>query len=114
MKSRMRRGENIALIPGGFQEATMFEYNRHTVYIKRRKVRALAFASTPQPAGRMRVPLCADPAPLAQGFIKYALQHGYRVYPCYTFGEERTYYSISVLDCACGRGGPGMRGGGGG
>jgi len=69
MKSRMRRGENIALIPGGFQEATMFEYNRHTVYIKRRK-----------------------------GFIKYALQHGYRVYPCYTFGEERTYYSISGLN----------------
>lgn len=31
-----------------------------------------------------------------QGFIKYALQHGYKVYPCYTFGEERTYFNIAV------------------
>lgn len=38
MKARMRRGENLALIPGGFQEATIYEYSKHRVYVKRRKV----------------------------------------------------------------------------
>mmetsp|Transcript_19297 Transcript_19297/g.53799 ORF Transcript_19297/g.53799 Transcript_19297/m.53799 type:complete len:114 (+) Transcript_19297:940-1281(+) len=65
MKSKMRRNENIALLPGGFQEATLYTYGKHLVYIKRRK-----------------------------GFIKYALQYGYKVYPCYTFGEERTYLQL--------------------
>ena len=38
----------MALLPGGFQEATLFARNRHRVYINQRK-----------------------------GFIKYALRHGY-------------------------------------
>mmetsp|Transcript_25758 Transcript_25758/g.45879 ORF Transcript_25758/g.45879 Transcript_25758/m.45879 type:complete len:251 (-) Transcript_25758:539-1291(-) len=67
MKTRMKTGENIALIPGGFQEATTYQYGKHRAYLTRRK-----------------------------GFIKYALQHGYRVYPVWTFGEERTYYSVAV------------------
>jgi 1-acyl-sn-glycerol-3-phosphate acyltransferase len=29
-----------------------------------------------------------------QGFVKYALQHGYKIYPCYTFGEEKTYWQL--------------------
>lgn len=38
MKSKMRRNENIALLPGGFQEATLYQYGKHIVYIKKRKV----------------------------------------------------------------------------
>ena len=29
------------------------------------------------------------------GFIKYALQYGYRVMPCYCFGEELTYWQLN-------------------
>ena len=42
--------ENIALIPGGFEEATLFARDKHRVYLRRRA-----------------------------GFIKYALRHGYVV-----------------------------------
>ena len=66
MIARMKKGENLALLPGGFEEATIFAYGKHRVYIKRRA-----------------------------GFIKYALQHGYKILPTYTFGEEYTYYNIS-------------------
>lgn len=31
------------------------------------------------------------------GWIKYALQHGYKIYPCYTFGEELTYWNWGGL-----------------
>lgn len=63
---RMKTSQNLALLPGGFQEATLFQYGHHRVYIKHRA-----------------------------GFIKYALQHGYKLYPAYTFGEEHTYHAAS-------------------
>ena len=31
------------------------------------------------------------------GFIKYALQHGYRLVVGYTFGESDLYYSLNVV-----------------
>jgi len=62
----MGKGENLALLPGGFEEATFYQRGVHRVFIKNRK-----------------------------GFIKYALQHGYAVHPVYTFGEERTYSALS-------------------
>lgn len=65
MISSMARNENIGFLPGGFEEATLFENGKHVVYIQNRK-----------------------------GFMKYALQHGYKVYPVYTFGEEMTYTTI--------------------
>ena len=37
---------------------------------------------------------------LLQGFIKFALQHGYAVHPVYTFGEERTYWAFTPLRAA--------------
>lgn len=64
----MTEGENIALLPGGFEEATHYRFGVHRVFIKNRK-----------------------------GFIKYALQHGYSIHPVYTFGEERTYWAFSWL-----------------
>ncbi|OQS06578.1 diacylglycerol acyltransferase [Thraustotheca clavata] len=57
----MKQNKNIAFIPGGFEEATLFEYGVHCLYLKKRF-----------------------------GFIKLALMHGYQVVPVYSFGEEFT------------------------
>lgn len=61
----MKKGQNIGFVPGGFEEATLYARGKHRVYLKQRF-----------------------------GFIKLALQHGYKVYPAYTFGEELTYTSF--------------------
>jgi hypothetical protein len=60
----MRRGEPMAVIPGGFEEATITHSGKHRVYIKKRR-----------------------------GFVKYALQFGYALVPCYCFGENETYWN---------------------
>ena len=57
----------LALIPGGFEEATFYLRGRHRIYIKKRK-----------------------------GFIKYALQFGYKIMPSYVFGEELSYWQLDV------------------
>lgn len=64
----MRRGQNLSLLPGGFEEATIFERGKHRVFLKKRF-----------------------------GFIKIALQHGYDVHPVYTFGEEYTFHTFPYL-----------------
>ncbi|KAG6610113.1 Diacylglycerol O-acyltransferase 2 [Phytophthora cinnamomi] len=64
----MATGQNVCLIPGGFEEATLYERGKHRVFIKKRF-----------------------------GFIKLALQHGYKVHPAYTFGEEYAYYTFPYL-----------------
>jgi len=64
----MESGENIALTPGGFQDAVAFRYGEESTVLKSRK-----------------------------GFIKYCLQYGYRVHPVYTFGESTTYYAFTGL-----------------
>ncbi|KAG7397756.1 hypothetical protein PHYBOEH_000210 [Phytophthora boehmeriae] len=68
MQSIMRTGQNLCLLPGGFEEATLFQRGKHRVYIKNRF-----------------------------GFVKLALQHGYDIYPAYTFGEEFTYHAFPYL-----------------
>lgn len=35
--SRMKNEDNIAVIPGGFEEATVYEYEKNVVYIMKRK-----------------------------------------------------------------------------
>ncbi|KAG3111680.1 hypothetical protein PI124_g9088 [Phytophthora idaei] len=64
----MPTGQNICLIPGGFEEATLYERGKHRVFIKKRF-----------------------------GFIKLALQYGYKVHPVYTFGEEYAYHTFPYL-----------------
>lgn len=64
----MGQGRNVAFIPGGFEDATAHTYGTDRTVIKKRT-----------------------------GFIKYALQHGYRVHPVYTFGECNTFYAWSGL-----------------
>jgi 2-acylglycerol O-acyltransferase 2 len=65
MVKYMKRGENVALPPGGFEEATLTNLHKDRVYIRKRL-----------------------------GFIKLALQHGYDVIPVYCFGENQTYWNM--------------------
>lgn len=55
----MKKGNNVALLPGGFEEATISSKKENKVFIKSRK-----------------------------GFIKYAMRYGYKVYPTFIFGEN--------------------------
>ena len=64
----MRTGRNMAIIPGGFEDATIYAYGAHRTAMRSRK-----------------------------GLIKYALQYGYTLTPIYTFGENRTYSTFSGL-----------------
>lgn len=63
MHDIMKAGCNIGIIPGGFNEISLYKRHHHRVFFKARK-----------------------------GFIKYALQYGYSVQPTYCFGEELTYW----------------------
>jgi len=62
----MAGGRNVSFIPGGFEDATAMVHGKHSTVMKRRT-----------------------------GFIKYALQHGYRLHPIYSFGESDTYFTFS-------------------
>jgi len=64
----MAQGRNLAIIPGGFEDATLYCRGKHRTAMKARK-----------------------------GIIKYALQHGYALQPVYTFGENRTYSAFPGL-----------------
>ena len=37
MLELMKKGNNIAFIPGGFEEATLMEYGKHKLFLKERK-----------------------------------------------------------------------------
>ena len=65
MKRLMRKGGDLALIPGGFHEASIHSNTADRVYLASRK-----------------------------GFIKYAIEHGYSLTPCYGFGENKTYANL--------------------
>lgn len=67
MSARMAKGANLALLPGGFEEATVFKRNAFRVYIRKRT-----------------------------GFMAYALRYGYRIYPTFIFGEELTYFTLGL------------------
>ena len=67
MNEFLQQEENVALIPGGFQEATIYLRDRHRLFIKDRK-----------------------------GFIKYALKYGYSILPAYVFGEERGFWQFDI------------------
>ena len=64
MTRHMKKGDRVAIIPGGYQEATVFEYGKHILYQRNR------------------------------GWVKYALQYGYTVVPIYSFGDELSFYNF--------------------
>ena len=68
-ESLMEKGENIAFLPGGFEEATINNHNQDQVWIKNRK-----------------------------GFIKYGLKYGYNLYPCYAFNETRMFCCFTWIE----------------
>lgn len=68
-KTFMSRGESVAFIPGGFQDAVAFKFGRDCTVLRKRK-----------------------------GFIKYCLQYGYRLHPVYTFGECETFHTFTGLE----------------
>jgi 2-acylglycerol O-acyltransferase 2 len=69
MLDNMAKGTtSLALLPGGFQEATLCSKGKDRVYIKNRA-----------------------------GFVKYCLMHGYAITPVYTFGESDTYATFPYL-----------------
>ncbi|DBA02974.1 TPA: hypothetical protein N0F65_003162 [Lagenidium giganteum] len=68
VKRLLSESRNVCLIPGGYEKATIYERNKHRVYMRHRA-----------------------------GFIKLALQHGYKVHPVYTFGEEQSFYAFPYL-----------------
>lgn len=64
----LKEKKNIAFVPGGFEDATAMKHGAHRTVMKKRT-----------------------------GFIKYALQHGCRVHPCWTFGESDSHYTYTGL-----------------
>jgi hypothetical protein len=64
----MSKRLSLAIIPGGFEEATIQTTSADRVFLKARK-----------------------------GFVKYALQHGYSLTPVFAFGERETYANLQVL-----------------
>jgi 2-acylglycerol O-acyltransferase 2 len=68
-KDLMKKGKNLRFIPGGFEEATLTNSEKDRVFINSRK-----------------------------GFIKYALQNGYTLYPSYTFNENKIYNTINCFE----------------
>jgi 2-acylglycerol O-acyltransferase 2 len=65
MISYLKAGENIALLPGGFEEATLSCLTQDRVFIQKRT-----------------------------GFIRLCLQYGYAVRPVYIFGEKDCYWNM--------------------
>ena len=65
MKRLMRRRKRLALIPGGFHEATVHSPTEDRLFLKKRK-----------------------------GFVKYALEFGYSLTPVYGFGEKDTFANL--------------------
>jgi hypothetical protein len=54
MKKIMSTGQNVSLLPGGFHSASLLKHGAYRCYVLKRK-----------------------------GFIKYSLQYGYKVRPCF-------------------------------
>ncbi|GMI41838.1 hypothetical protein TrCOL_g3719 [Triparma columacea] len=71
MKKIMSTGQNVSLLPGGFHSASLLKHGAYRCYVLKRK-----------------------------GFIKYSLQYGYKVRPCFSFGEEKTYWTLNWFEKA--------------
>jgi 2-acylglycerol O-acyltransferase 2 len=68
IKKKMLAKESLVLITGGFEDATLMQFGKDRIAMKKRK-----------------------------GFIKYCLEQGYQLHPVYTFGESDTYWTFTPL-----------------
>ena len=64
----MRRGENIAILPGGFEEVMLMEKERDVMFIRKR-----------------------------QGFVAFARKYQYEIVPVVLFGESQLYENALKL-----------------
>jgi hypothetical protein len=64
----MKGSESLAIIPGGFEDVTIFKEGCDRIFLKTRK-----------------------------GFVKLALQAGYSLTPVYAFGEKNLYWNIQGM-----------------
>eukprot|EP00899_Mesostigma_viride_P006298 jgi/Mesvir1/1566/Mv25486-RA.1 len=62
---RLKAGEVMAILPGGFEEASVTEIRKERLFLKNRK-----------------------------GFVKIGLREGATLVPVYTFGESDLYYNV--------------------
>lgn len=69
LRQIMSKGESVCMIPGAYQEATMFSFRKERVVLRER-----------------------------MGFVKYCLRFGYRLHPVYTFGESETYRTVGGFE----------------
>mmetsp|Transcript_4489 Transcript_4489/g.398 ORF Transcript_4489/g.398 Transcript_4489/m.398 type:complete len:124 (+) Transcript_4489:361-732(+) len=67
-KDIMCHGKNINFIPGGFEEATITSNKEYRLWINDRK-----------------------------GFIKYAIEFGYKVHPVFVFNENKGYKTSDLF-----------------
>lgn len=65
LKSLMKRGKTIGLVPGGYEEATLTTPREMRFYLKNRK-----------------------------GFVKYALRYGYTMRPVVCIGENKAFETV--------------------
>lgn len=63
-----KRSQHLALIPGGFHEATISTASADRVYLTSRT-----------------------------GFVSYALQYGYNLVPVFVFGERKLYWNYQGM-----------------
>merc|ERR1712118_10987 len=68
MHDLFAKRSDFGILPGGSEEVLAFQSGQEIAYIKHRA-----------------------------GFIKYALQHGYRLCIGYTFGESDLYHSLDIF-----------------
>jgi len=68
MKKLMKEGRNVSLMPGGFEEATITTPKELRVYIRKRK-----------------------------GFIKYAMDSNYSIYPTICLQEHQAFWTFDYL-----------------
>lgn len=68
MDAYLRAGDDVALPPGGFEEATLTSTTQDRVFIKKR-----------------------------YGFVRLCLKHGVAIRPVYAFGEGRLFSNVQGL-----------------
>ena len=68
MTAIMKKGCNIAICPGGFEEASLHIHTENRLYIQNKK-----------------------------GFIKMCMVHGYKPVIVFGFGENNTYYNLQGM-----------------
>lgn len=67
-KEQMSLKKNIAFVPGGYEDSVISTDKGYRIYLRQRK-----------------------------GFIKYALQYGYNVYPTFVFNENKCYIPCTIF-----------------